>query len=259
MGDIARCSIGKENEYYNEELLYKMFGINAELLIDHAWGWEPTTISQIKAYKPQNNSVSSGQVLHRPYSFEQAKLIVKEMTDLMVLDLVEKQLVTDQIVLTIGYDIENLSNPEISKQYHGEITTDHYGRKVPKHAHGTASLKRQTSSTALIMDAIMKLYDKIVDPNLLVRRVTVAANHVVLEHDVKNEESYEQLELFTDYGVLTKEREEEEAKLAKERKLQEAMIAVKKKYGKNAMLKGMNLQEGATTMERNRQIGGHKA
>ena len=259
MGDIARCSIGKENEYYNEELLYKMFGINAELLIDHAWGWEPATISQIKAYKPQNNSVSSGQVLQRPYSFEEAKLIVKEMTDLMVLDFVEKQLVTDQLVLTIGYDIENLTNPEIRKRYHGEITTDHYGREVPKHAHGTTSLNRHTSSTALIMDVIMQLYDKIVDPNLLVRRVTVAANHVVSEHDVKKEDSYEQLELFTDYGVLSKEREEEEAKLAKERKLQEAMIAVKKKYGKNAMLKGMNLQEGATTMERNRQIGGHKA
>ena len=163
------------------------------------------------------------------------------------------------MVLTIGYDIENLSNSEIRKRYQGEVKTDHYGRKVPKHAHGTANLDHPTSSTEKIMDAVMELYDRIVDPKLLVRRVTVVAARLVLESEVKEKESYEQLDLFTDYEAAAREREEEEAKLAKERKMQEAMIAVKKKYGKNAMLKGMNLQEGAMTIERNQQIGGHKA
>lgn len=259
MGDIARCSLGDPRAYYNEDLLYKLFGINAELLIDHAWGWEPTTIELIKAYKPETNSLSSGQVLQYPYDFDKAKLIVKEMTDLLVLDLVEKKLVTDQMVLTIGYDIENLSNPEIQKRYQGEVTIDHYGRKVPKHAHGTVNLERMTSSTERIVEAVMELYDRIVDPKLLVRRVTVVAAHLAEEWEVKEVEAYEQMNLFTDYGTLEKERKLEEEKLAKERKLQEAMIAVKKKYGKNAMLKGMNLQEGAMTIERNKQIGGHKA
>lgn len=259
MGDIARCSLGGPKDYYNEDLLYKLFGVNAELLIDHAWGWEPVTIESIKAYKPETNSLSSGQVLKTPYDYDKAKLIVREMTDLLVLDLVEKNLVTDQMVLTIGYDVENLSNPEIQKHYRGEITTDRYGRKVPKHAHGTANLERMTSSTERIVDAVMELYERIVDPGLLVRRVTVAATHLAEEREVKESLAYEQMNLFTDYSALEKEREQEEAKLAKERKLQEAMIAVKKKYGKNAMLKGMNLQEGAMTMERNRQIGGHKA
>lgn len=259
MGDIARCSLGDPRDYYNEDLLYKLFGINAELLIDHAWGWEPTTIELIKAYKPETNSLSSGQVLQYPYDFDKAKLIVKEMTDLLVLDLVEKKLVTDQMVLTIGYDIENLSNPEIQKRYQGEVTIDHYGRKVPKHAHGTVNLERMTSSTERIVETVMELYDRIVDPKLLVRRVTVVAAHLAEECEVKEVEAYEQMNLFTDYGTLEKERKLEEEKLAKERKLQEAMIAVKKKYGKNAMLKGMNLQEGAMTIERNKQIGGHKA
>lgn len=259
MGDIARCSLGKPNEYYNEDLLYKLFGINAELLIDHAWGWEPTTIDLIKAYKPSENSISSGQVLHCPYDFEKAKLIVREMTDLLVLDLVEKRLVTDQMVLTIGYDIENLSNPQIAKKYRGEIKVDGYGRKIPKHAHGSANLGRQTSSTRIITDAVMELYDRIVNPNLLVRRINVVANHLVDESSVGDDNSYEQMELFTDYEALQREKEAEKAELSKERKLQEAMLAVKKKYGKNAMLKGMNLQEGAMTRERNNQIGGHKA
>jgi DNA polymerase V len=252
MGDIALCSTGKPNDYYNEELLYKLFGINAELLIDHAWGWEPTTIDLVKAYKPQSNSISSGQVLQCPYPFEKGKLIVREMTDLLVLDLVDKKLVTDQIVLTIGYDIENLSNAARRKNYHGEVHTDRYGRKVPKHAHGTANLGQNTSSTRLIMDAVMELYDRITDPALLIRRVTVVANHLVREADATASQSYEQLDLFTDYETRSKE-------LEKERKLQEAMLSVKKKYGKNAILKGTNLREGATTMDRNRQIGGHKA
>lgn len=259
MGDIARCSLGKPGEYYNEDLLYKLFGVNAELLIDHAWGFEPTTIDLIKSYKPSENSISSGQVLHCPYDFEKAKLIVREMTDLLVLDLVEKRLVTDQMVLTIGYDIENLTNPQIAKKYKGEIKVDGYGRKIPKHAHGSANLGRQTSSTRIITDAVMELYDRIVNPNLLVRRINVVANHLADENSAGDDNSYEQMELFTDYEALQREKEAEKVELSKERKLQETMLAVKKKYGKNAMLKGMNLQEGAMTRERNNQIGGHKA
>lgn len=259
MGDIARCSLGGSTDYYNEDLLYKLFGINAELLIDHAWGWEPTTIDLIKAYKPSANSLGSGQVLQCPYDYEKGRLIVREMTDLLVLDLVEKRLVTDQMVLTVGYDIENLSDPKIAKSYKGDVTVDHYGRRVPKHAHGTVNLNRQTSSTKLIIDAVMELYDRIVNPNLLVRRINVVANHLVDESSVAEEASFEQLDLFTDYQALQKQRAEENEVLAKERKLQEAMLQVKKKYGKNAMLKGMNLQEGAMTRERNNQIGGHKA
>jgi len=259
MGDVARCSIGKPNDHYNEDLLYKLFGVNAELLIDHAWGWEPCTIAEIKAYRPNANSLSSGQVLQCPYSFEKAKLIVREMTDLLVLDLVDKGLVTSQMALTVGYDVENLSNPEISKSYHGDVTTDYYGRKVPKHAHGTTNLSRQTSSTKLIMDAVIELFDRIVDTNLLVRRINITANNVVDESTAAKAVTFEQLDLFTDYDVLQKERAKEEAELERERRTQKAMLSIKKKYGKNAILKGMNLQEGATTVERNKQIGGHKA
>ncbi len=257
MGDIARCSMGGQGDFYNEELLYKLFGVNAELLIDHAWGYEPTTIEMIKAYKPEVNSVSSGQVLQEPYEFEKGKLIVREMTDLLVLDLVEKKLVTDQIVLTVGYDIENLTRPDI--HYNGEVTVDGYGRRVPKHAHGTVNLGRQTSSTRLIIDKVMELYDEIVNPKLLVRRITVVANHLVEESTVEEKTEFEQLDLFTDYGALQKEQQADKEEREKERKLQEAMLSVKKKFGKNAMIKGMNLQEGAMTVERNKQIGGHKA
>ena len=263
MGDVARCSLGGPNDFHNEDLLFKLFGVNAELLIDHAWGYEPTTIKQIKEYKPSVNCLSSGQVLQCPYDFEKGKLIVREMTDLLVLDLVEKRLVTDQMVLTVGYDIENLTDPKIRKNYSGEITTDHYGRKVPKHAHGTANLGRQTSSTKLIIDAVMDLYERIVDKNLLVRRITIVANRLVDESTVAQEGAYEQLNLFTDFGAEGAKKEAGkqalEETLAKERKLQEAMLSVKKRYGKNAMLKGMNLEEGAMTIERNNQIGGHKA
>lgn len=259
MGDIARCSIGKPNELYNEELLYKLFGINAELLIDHAWGYEPCTMEQVKAYKPETNSVSSGQVLHCPYDYEKARLIVKEMTDQMVLDLVDKGLVTDQLVLTIGYDIENLSNPNLKYRYKGEVTIDRYGRKVPKHAHGTANLEKKTSSTRLITNAVMDLYDRIVDEHLLVRRITITANKLVDEKSVKQEDEYQQLDLFTDYEAQRKKQAEEEEKLERERRMQEAMLSIKKKFGKNAVLKGMNLEEGATAKDRNEQIGGHKA
>ncbi len=259
MGDIARCSLGKPGDYYNEDLLYKLFGINAELLIDHAWGWEPCTIADIKAYKPGTNSIGSGQVLQFAYTFDKAKLIVREMTDLLVLDLVDKRLVTDQLVLAVGYDIENLTNPEIKKSYQGAITTDQYGRAVPKSAHGSINLGSQTSSTKLILDAITELFERTVDKKLLIRRVNVTANHVVDEATVQKTDNFEQLDLFTDYVAVQAEKEEEQAELAREKKVQKAMLEIKKKYGKNAILKGMNLEEGATTVDRNRQIGGHKA
>ena len=255
MGDIAECSLTEPGE----DRLYKLFGVNAELLIDHAWGWEPCTIEDIRSYKPENKSIGSGQVLHCPYDFDKAKLIVREMTELLVLDLVEKELFTDQIVLTVGYDIENLTNSEIKKYYKGEVTTDNYGRKIPKHAHGTANIGRMTSSTMLIMKAVMELYDKIVNPKLLVRRVNISANHVVSESEAKQKQSFEQLDLFTDYEELQKRREQEEKELKKERALQEATIELRNRFGKNAILKGTNLQEGATTKDRNNQIGGHRA
>lgn len=259
MGDIARCSIGKSTDYYNEDLLYRLFGIHAELLIDHAWGWEPCTIADVKAYKPSTNSISSGQVLQHPYNFDKGKLVVREMTDLLVLDLVDKGLITNQMVLTIGYDIENLTNPNIRANYHGEVTIDSYGRKVPKHAHGTANLSRYTSSTRLIVDAVMKLYDEIMNKDLLIRRINVVANHVIDEKKEKPEDSFEQLNLFVDVLAEQKNKKKEEEMLEKEKRLQKAMLDVKKKFGKNAILKGMNLEEGATARERNNQIGGHKA
>lgn len=259
MGDIARCSIGKPNEYHNESLLYKLFGVNAELLIDHAWGWEPTTIAQIKSYKPQKNSISSGQVLPCAYDAKKARLIVKEMTDLLVLDLVEKGLVTDQVVLTIGYDIENLTNPIVRNKYEGEVSVDHYGRKIPKHAHGTFNLAEQTSSTKQIMEGVLKLFDSIVNPDMLVRRVNISANRVVPESEKKEEDEFVQMDLFTDYEALKEGKEEERRVLEREKKMQHAILDIQKKYGKNAVLKGMNYEEGAMTRQRNGQIGGHKA
>lgn len=259
MGDVARCSVGKANEYYNEDFLYKLFGINAELLIDHAWGWEPCTIADIKSYKPENNSLGSGQVLQCPYTFEKAKIVVREMTDLLSLDLVDKGLVTDQLVLTVGYDIANLADAEGRGAYKGEVTTDHYGRKIPKHAHGTINLRKQTASTKQMVDAVMELYDKIVNKKLLVRRINITANHIEDEKSAKTGEQYEQLSLFTDYEALQKEQEEEKTALEKEKNIQKAVLSLKKKYGKNAVLKGMSLEEGATARERNNQIGGHKA
>ena len=259
MGDIARCSIGKPTDYYNEELLYKLFGINAELLIDHAWGYEPCTMEDVKTYKPETNSISSGQVLHCPYEFDKARLVVKEMTDLMVLDLVDKGLVTNQIVLTIGYDIENITDKNRSQSYKGTVTTNYYGKKVPKPAHGTTNLPKQTSSTTLITNAVMELYDKIVNKKLLIRRINIVANKLVDEHSVKNANKYEQLDLFTDYEILKKQREKENAESEREKRMQNTILDIKKKFGKNAILKGMNLQKGATAKDRNNQIGGHKA
>lgn len=247
MGDIARCSVN------NEELLYKLFGVNAELLIDHAWGWEPCTIADVKAYKPSTNSISSGQVLSCPYTADKARIVVREMTELLVLDLVEKGLVTDQMVLTVGYDIQNLTDMKIRRQYSGPTTRDNYGREIPKHAHGTINLKKPTSSTKQITKAVMELYDRIINPVLLVRRMYVVAGHVVDEKSVKAQN--EQMELFTDYDAL----EREEQVLEREKSMQKAMLGIKKRYGKNAILKGTNLEEGATAMSRNRQIGGHRA
>ena len=244
MGDIARCSIGKSTDYYNEELLYKLFGINAELLIDHAWGYEPCTMEDVKAYKPETNSISSGQVLHCPYEFDKARLVVKEMIDLMALDLVDKGLVTSQIVLTIGYDIENMTDKNRSQSYKGTVTTNYYGKKVPKPAHGTTNLPKRTSSTTLITNAVMELYDKIVNKKLLIRRINIVANKLVDEHSVKNVNKYEQLDLFTDYEDLKKQREKENAESEREKRMQNTILDIKKKFGKNAILKGMNLQEG---------------
>ena len=259
MGDIARCSIGNANEYYNEDLLYRMFGINAELLIDHAWGWEPCRIADVKAYKPESNSIGSGQVLHCPYTFEQGRLIVKEMADLLALELFSKGLVTDQMVLTVGYDIENLTDPERNKAYQGPVKTDHYGRRVPQHAHGTANLEKYTASTRLITEAVLELFDNIVNPKLLIRRVSMYANHVINEASVPVTDTFEQLELFTDYAEKEMAAKAENQALEREKRMQQAVLDIKKKYGKNAILKGMNLQEGATTIDRNNQIGGHRA
>jgi DNA polymerase V len=251
MGDIARCSLGTAQDFHNEDLLYKLFGINAELLIDHAWGYEPCTMADIKAYKPERSSVGSGQVLHTPYTYEKAKLVVQEMTELLVLDLVEKQLLTNQIVLTVGYDIDN-------PQYHGDVTIDYYGRKVPKHAHGTENLAQYTSSARLIVSAMMQLYERIVDKNLMVRRVNLTAGNIIeaqkLAEPVK---APAQMSLFQEEDSQ-KTADETEA-LEKEKQLQQAVVALRQKFGKNAVLKGINLEEGATAQERNRQIGGHKA
>ena len=259
MGDIARCSIGTAQDFYNEDLLYKLFGINAELLIDHAWGWEPCTIADIKAYHPENSSIGSGQVLHSPYPYEKARLVVREMTELLVLDLVEKHLETNQVILTVGYDIDNLSLPEKRRLYTGEVKTDYYGRVVPKHAHGTETLTQYTSSARLLTDVVLTLYERIVDPNLLVRRIYLTAGHVVPEGSVSKKAVPEQMDLFTDYDALADENQKEQAMLEREKQLQQTVLQIKHKFGKNAMMKGMNLQEGATAIERNRQIGGHKA
>lgn len=252
MGDIARCSLGKDTEFYNEALLYKLFGVNAELLIDHAWGWESCTIADIKAYRPSANSLGSGQVLQRPYPAEKAKLILLEMTDLLVLDLVKKGLVTNQMVVTFGYDRESLTaNP----QYTGPLTRDHYGRLLPKHAHGSVNLGRYTASTRLILEAVMGLADQILDSTLLVRRVNICAANVIPEGDIPAEEPFQQLDLFS----LQEEPPFRDAALEKEKRRQRAVLEIQEKYGKNAILKGMNFRDGATTRERNLQIGGHKA
>lgn len=259
MGDIARCSLGKPTDFHNPALLYRLFGVNAELLIDHAWGWEPCTMAEIKAYRPSTNSMVSGQVLHDPYPFASARLVVQEMTDQLALDLLAKRLVTDQIVLTVGYDIENLTDPAIRAAYKGAVTVDAYGRKAPKHAHGTAKLGGGTSSAREITQAVLALFDRIVDSRLLVRRISLSADHLIPESSLPAPAVFEQLDLFTDYDSLCQQRAAEQAALGRERKMQQTILHIKEKYGKNAVLKGMNLQEGATAIDRNAQIGGHKA
>lgn len=250
MGDVARCSVGTDNCYHNEDLLYKIFGINAELFIDHAWGWEPCTINEVKKYQPENTSLSSGQVLPCAYEYDKARIVIREMIEMLALDLVQKGLVTDQIVITVGYDIDNVKNG-----YTGEVKTDFYGRQVPKSAHGTENIGRHTSSTKLLAAAGMELFDRIVDKSLLVRRMYVVANHILDEKEYANNKPAEQLDLFTDYD----EQEKLERSLEKEKSLQQAMLTIQKRFGKNAILKGTNLREGATAIERNQQVGGHKA
>ena len=255
MGDVARCSVGAPGDYYNEELLYKLFGVNAELLIDHAWGWEPCRISDIKAYRPESNSICSGQVLQTPYTFEKARLVVREMTDRMALDLVDRGLLTDQMVLTVGYDVENLKG---DTRYRGETVVDRYGREIPKHGHGTANLKRHTSSTAELMEAVLSIYDRVVNPKLLIRRITLSACRVLTETEAEKKRPCEQLDIFS---VLQEDdgRAEQDAAREKEKKIQEAMLDIQRKYGKNAILKGTSLEDGATAKDRNGQIGGHRA
>ncbi len=250
MGDVARCSIN------NEDLLYKLFGVNAELLIDHAWGYEPTTMKQIKSYKPEKNSISSGQVLHCPYDYQKTKLIVKEMIELLSLELVEKHLVTNQLVLTVGYDIDNLKNPDIN--YYGAITKDHYGRKIPKPAHGTIRIDFRTSSTTVLSKKCLELFERIINKNLLVRRINIAACELVDEKEAEKDIVHEQLDLFSNNKEKIDENEKEKENQKEELKLQHIILDIKNKYGKNAILKGMNLEKGGTTIERNEQIGGHK-
>lgn len=253
MGKLARTSLN------NEKLLYQLFGVNAELLIDHAWGWEPCTIEAVKAYRPATNSFSSGQVLQSPYTFKKARVVIREMAEAMALKLVSRRLVTSQLIITVNYDRECLENPDIRALYNGEVTKDYYGRLVPKHAHGTVNLKQQTSSSRLIMQAVEELYDNIVNPDLLVRRLNITAANVVSEEIAKSKKVPEQLDIFTDYEALNRQREEERKALEKERRMQEAQLKIKQRYGKNAILRGLNFDEGATAIERNKQIGGHKA
>ena len=253
MGKLARTSLN------NEKLLYQLFGVNAELLIDHAWGWEPCTIEAVKAYRPATNSFSSGQVLQSPYTFKKARVVIREMAEAMALKLVSRRLVTSQLIITVNYDRECLENPDIRALYNGEVTKDYYGRMVPKHAHGTVNLKQQTSSSRLIMKAVEELYDSIVNPDLLVRRLNITAANVVSEEIAKSKKVPEQLDIFTDYEALNRQREEERKALEKERRMQEAQLKIKQRYGKNAILRGLNFDEGATAIERNKQIGGHKA
>ena len=254
MGKLARMSV------QDEELLYRLFGVNAELLIDHAWGWEPCTMEAVKAYRPETNSFSSGQVLQEPYSFKKARVVIQEMAEGMALDLVRKRLTTDQLVLTVGYDAECLTRPEIREIYHGEITTNYYGKAVPKHAHGTYNFDMPTSSSQLIMNGAAELFDHCVNPDLLIRRLNLTTNHVVSETSVAvQQKTPQQLDLFTDYEALEKQRQQEQERFAKERRMQEAQLRIKQRFGKNSILRGLNFNEGATAKERNAQIGGHKA
>ena len=254
MGDIARCSLGSARDFHNEELLYKLFGVNAELLIDHAWGLEPCTLQHIKAYRPSAHSLSSGQVLHCPYPYQTACLVLREMADALALDLTEKGLVAHQLVLTVGYDIENLADPQVLKAYTGPISIDHYGRKVPKHSHGTYNFPLPNASCSLFLEAIHQLCPRIMNPALLVRRLNISACHVVPAQQARDADAFEQLDLFAD-----PEREQALRQLDREQRKQKAVLDLRHRYGKNAILRGMNFEEGATARDRNRQVGGHRA
>lgn len=258
MGDIARCSLGGPDDFYNEDMLYKMFGVNAELLIDHAWGWEPAGMADVKAYVPEENSMGSGQVLSEPYTFKNARTVMREMAESLSYELVDKGLVTDQIVITVGYDASNLSGSGAGA-YGGAVATDHYGRAVPKHAHGTKNLAEPTSSATLITGAAVSLFDEIVNRELFIRRINVTANHVIPEGDIETADEFEQLDLFTDYDEKKRGEAERKEKLAGEKRRQKAVLDIRKKYGRNAILKGTDFEECATARERNEQIGGHKA
>ena len=249
MGDVARCAVE------NEELLYKLFGVNAEFLIDHAFGYEDTLISEIKDYKPASNSIGSGQVLMSPYSNEKAKIIVREMTDALVLNLVDHQLVSDAFVLSISYDHSSLADGD----YSGELKKDYYGRVAPKGVHGTAHMPRRTSSSKMVIDGVLKLYERITDPSLLIRRINITACNVVPESEAKKMVEFNQISLFDDHVKAEAVNEKLEEDLKKEHNVQQAILKIQKKYGKNAVLKGVSLEEGATGRERNEQIGGHKA
>ena len=251
MGDIARCSIE------NEDLLYQLFGVNAELLIDHAWGWEPVTMQYVKSYRPETKSINSGQVLTCAYTADRARNVVMEMADSVSLELIDKRLVTDQLVLTVGYDIESLTDPNIRAKYKGKVTTDYYGRRVPEHAHGTVNIEHPTSSGKILVEKVAELFDRIINPNLLVRRLTLSINHLIYEEDLKARQRVVQLDLFTDYEELKRRQEAEAAEFARERRGQEAILKIKKMFGKNAILKGLNYADGATQRDRNQQIGGH--
>ena len=261
MGDIARCSLGGERDFFNEDILYKQFGINAELLIDHAWGYEPCTMEMVKAYKPDNNSISQGQVLHCPYTFDKGRIIVKEMAEALAMQLMEEEKVTDQIVLSVGYDIESLNDPEIRKKYHGEIAKDYYGRLVPVHAHGSDNLEEFTNLSSHIIESALRIYDMQVNEALLIRRINIVAADVLSEADAarEKESSYEQLSLFVDYDKKEQERKEKESKDAKAKALQKATMEIQKKFGKTAIVRGTAYEEGATGLDRAKQIGGHKA
>ena len=254
MGDVARCSLGAENEAHNEALLYRLFGVNAELLIDHAWGWEPCEIRHIKAFRPESNSLSVGQVLQRPYSFDEGRIILREMTDGLVLDLVDKGLLTDQVVLTVGYDRQSLT-----ADYRGPVELDRYGREAPKMAHGSENIGAMSSSTRQIMDAALRLYDRIVDRTLLVRRLYLVVSHITPAAEASAAPVYEQLDLFSDSPDEQARQQQDAEARKKEERLQQAMLSIKKRYGKNAILHATSYQEAATGRDRNKQIGGHKA
>ena len=253
MGDIARCSIK------NEELLYRLFGINAELLIDHSWGWEPVTMQQVKSYQPETKSISSGQVLQEPYTADKARNVIMEMADSVSFDLIEHKLVTDQIVLTIGYDVESLNNPLIRSKYKGKIKKDFYGRNVPVHSHGTINIERPTSSSNILVEKVSELFDSIVNPALLIRRLTLSINNLLDEKKINRQKYAIQIDLFSDYEIIKKQQKDEKMNLIKERQRQEALLFLRKKFGKNIVLRGLNYAEGATQKDRNKQIGGHKA